>query len=75
MVMLIDFNKVQVTDSKFKPTKNVNTNNEIGETGCISPEFLTILIHLKGGRILFKGYTYFVINSNEYVIVLREKHD
>ena len=72
--MFIDINKLQVDNAKFKPTKNVNTNNEIGETGCISPEFLTILIHLKGGRILYQGYTYFSINSNDYVIVLREKH-
>ena len=73
--MLIDINKIQVDDTRFKPTKNVNTNNELGEAGCISPEFLTILIHLKGGRILFKGYSYFAINSNNYIIVLREKHE
>ena len=72
--MFIDIDKIQVDDKKFKPTKNVNTKNEMGETGCISPEFLTILVHLKGGRILYKGYTYFAINSNDYVIVLREKH-
>ena len=71
--MYIDIEKIQVNDKLFKPTKNVNTNYEKGEIGCISPELFTILIHLKGGRIVFKGYSYFSINSNDYVIVLREK--
>ena len=73
-IMFIDIDKIQVDNSKFKPTANINTNNEIGQNGCISPEFLTILIHLKGGRILYKGYSYFAINSGSYIIVLREKH-
>ena len=71
--MYIDIKKIQVNDKLFKPTKNVNTNYEKGETGFISPELLTILIHLKGGRIVFNDYAYFSINSNDFVIVLREK--
>ena len=71
--MILDLAKLQVDSTKFKPTKNESTNFQIGENKvCISAEFYTLLLIMKGKKVRFENYDYLVINGDTYPIVLRE---
>ena len=72
--MILDLAKLQVNNDKFTPTKNENTNFEIGENKvCVSAEFYTLLLIMKGKRVRFENYDYLMINGDNYPIILREK--
>ena len=69
-----DLAKLQVDNSKFKPTKNESTNYEMGENKvCVSAEMYTLLLIMKGKKVRFNGYDYLMINGDRFPIILREK--
>lgn len=72
--MIIPINKLQVDATKFKPTQNENNNYEIGEKNSISAELLTLLVKIKGDKLRIGNYDYFVINGDDYPIILRDKY-
>ncbi len=72
--MILNLANLQADSTKFKPTKNESTNYEIGENKvCVSAEFYTLLLIMKGKKVRFEGYDYLMINGDSYPIVLREK--
>jgi len=72
--LILDLKKLAVDDSKFKPTQNPDTDYEMGENKvCVSGEMYTLLLIFKGEKIRFEGYDYFLINSDNYPIILRSK--
>jgi len=69
---IINIDKIQVDNTKFTVTKNENNKNELGTTGCISPELLIILLKTKD-KLRINGYNYWAFTNNSYPIILREK--
>ena len=73
MKIILELSKLAVDNSKFKPTANPDTNFEMGENKvCISGEFYTLLLIMKGRKVRFEGYDYLLINGDSYPIILRE---
>ena len=40
---------------------------------CVSGELYTLLLIMKGKKVRLDGYDYFLINGDNYPIILREK--
>ena len=71
--MILDISKIDVNNDFFTPTANPDTNYEKGQDKvCISAEFYTLLLIMKGKKVRFKGYDYLLINGDNYPIILRE---
>ena len=72
--MILDLEKLQVNNSKFTPTKNENTNYEIGENKvCVSAEMYTLLLVMRGNKVRFNNYDYLLILNGTFPVILREK--
>ena len=72
--MILELSKLAVNNDKFTPTKNPDTNYEMGENKvCVSAEMYTLLLIMKGKKVRFDGYDYLMINGDSYPIILREK--
>ena len=71
--MILELSKIQADGTKFKPTQNPDTNYEMGENKvCVSGEFYTLLLIMKGKKVRFDGYDYLLINGDSFPIILRE---
>ena len=72
-ILILDLNRIQADSTKFKPTQNPDTENEMGENKvCVSAEFYTLLLIMKNKTVRFEGYDYFMINGDTFPIILRK---